>query len=143
MMAESAMDAVEAAKRRIARPATALLVMASIQSVFPAIILVCGMTQLWTGGLSRIEFLQMLIACVHFCSLLLIAIGAAKMGFLESYTWGKIAAIMACIPFVTTFVFVGIPFGIWALRLLATPEIIQAFQAADQRRKALFDTQSP
>jgi len=130
------LDIVETAKPRLARPATALVAMASIQSVFPAILLVCGMVDLMAGRLSGTESLPLLIALAQISSLIVIAIGAAKMGFLESYAMGRTAAILACIPFVTPFVFIGIPFGVWSLRLLADPEIIRAFHEAVERRKS-------
>ncbi len=109
--------------------------MAATQSVFVAILLVCGTVDFVNGKLSTSETLPLFIVFVQFLALVVIAIGAAKMGFLESYTMGCFAAILACIPFVSPFMIIGIPFGIWSLRLLAEPEIIQAFQTADERRK--------
>ncbi len=129
-------DIVEIAKRRLARPATALIAMASTQSVFAAILLVCGTIDFVAGKLSTTEAIPLFIVLVQFLSLVVIAVGAAKMGFLESYATGRFAAILACIPFVSPFMIIGIPFGIWSLRLLAEPEIIQAFQTADERRIA-------
>ena len=133
---DQTLDVVESAKQRLARPATALIAMASIQSVFPAIFIICGIVDSMAGGLSGIESIQMTIAVAQFCPLIMIAIGAAKMGFLESYTMGRAAAIIACIPFATPFVFVGIPFGIWSLKLLADPAIIRAFHTAHERQES-------
>jgi hypothetical protein len=48
---------------------------------------------------------------------------------------GRMAAILACIPMVSPFVIVGIPFGVWSLRLLSEPEIKQAFQWNANRTK--------
>jgi hypothetical protein len=130
------LDVVESAKKRLARPATALIVMASIQSVYPAIVLVCGVFWFMGGGPSKIESIMLLIASALFSTQIVIAIGAAKMGFLESYAMARTAAILACIPFVTPFVFVGIPFGIWSLKLLADPAIIRAFHTAHERQES-------
>jgi len=94
------------------------------------------MVDLMAGRLSEKESLPLLIALAQFSSLIVIAIGAAKMGFLESYAMGRTAAILACLPFVTPFVFIGIPFGVWSLRLLADPEIIRAFHTVVERRKS-------
>ncbi len=110
--------------------------MASIQSVFAGILLVCGTIDFVAGKLSTTEAKPLFIVLVQFLSLVVIAVGAAKIGFLESYAMGRFAAILACIPFVSPFMIIGIPFGIWSLRLLAEPEIIQAFQTADERRIA-------
>ena len=127
-------DVVEKAKPRLARPATALITMASTHSVFAAIFLVCGTIDFLAGRMSATESLPLFVVFAQFTSLVVIAIGAAKMGFLESYTMARTAAILACIPFVTPFMIIGIPFGIWSLRLLAEPEIVQAFQTAAERR---------
>ena len=43
---------------------------------------------------------------------------------------GRVAAFMACIPFVTPFTVVGIPFGIWAMSLLKQPDVLAAFESA-------------
>lgn len=58
---------------------------------------------------------------------MLIAIGGAKLGFLESLTLTQLGALLACILFITTFMIVGIRFGIWSLRLLAEPSVRAAF----------------
>ena len=123
------------AKVRLARPATALIVMASTQSVFASIILVCGIVDLLARPASVTEKLPLFIAFCQFGSLLFIAVGAAKMGFLESYNLGRMAAILACVPMVSPFVIVGIPFGVWSLRLLSEPEIQHAFQTNANREK--------
>ena len=134
--AGSTRDNVDIAQSRLSRPATALIVMASTHSVFAAILLVCGTIEIVFGKMSTTETLPLFLVLGQFLTLVMIAIGAAKMGFLESYSMGRVAAILACIPLVSPFMIIGIPFGIWSLRLLADPEIIQAFQVADGRRKA-------
>ena len=110
--------------------------MASTHSVFAAILLVCGTIEIVFGKMSTTETLPLFLVLGQFLTLVMIAIGAAKMGFLESYSLGRVAAILACIPLVSPFMIIGIQFGIWSLRLLADPEIIQAFHVADGRRKA-------
>lgn len=67
------------------------------------------------------------IAAAQLVGLIVISIGAAKLGFLESYRMARVGSILACIPFVTPFIWLGIPFGIWALRLLADSEVRGAF----------------
>ncbi len=73
-----------------------------------------------------------LLFCLYFIQLAcltLIAIGSAKMGHLESYKLGRFAGILACIPMVSPFIILGIPFGIWSLRLLGRDEIKTAFNS--------------
>lgn len=48
----------------------------------------------------------------------LIAIGAATMGRLESYRMGMVGMVLASIPIVSPFDILGIPFGIWELTAL-------------------------
>lgn len=77
------------------------------------------------------------VLSIQFCCLILIAIGAAKMGFLESLLLARIAATLACIPIVTPFVLVGLPFGFWSRQLLRDPEIVRAFRAASDAKLRL------
>ncbi|MEM6474012.1 MAG: hypothetical protein AAF802_30965 [Planctomycetota bacterium] len=67
------------------------------------------------------------LIAAQFIGLILISIGAAKLGFLESYRLAFIGSMLACIPFVTPFYFLGIPFGIWAFVLLADPAVRNSF----------------
>ena len=102
--------------------------MSSIQSVFVSIPLVSALIVLLQGRLPVELLLPLALYGLQFIALLVIAIGAAKMGFLKSHTMARLAAILACVPFVSPFVILGIPFGIWSLKLLADPMIKHAFQ---------------
>jgi hypothetical protein len=57
-----------------------------------------------------------------------IFIGAQKMKRLESYNWAMAASIIALIPCISPCCLLGLPFGIWALVVLAKPEVKNAFQ---------------
>lgn len=101
--------------------------MASIHSVFVAIHLVsAGFVYFQRIGLG-ISFLETGLAAAQLVGLIVISIGAAKFGFLESYRMARFGSILACIPFVTPFIWVGIPFGVWSLRLLGDSEVRGAF----------------
>ncbi|MEM6473885.1 MAG: hypothetical protein AAF802_30295 [Planctomycetota bacterium] len=76
---------------------------------------------------SGISLLVTALAAAQLVGLVVISIGAAKLGFLESYRMARVGSILACVPFVTPFIWLGIPFGIWALRLLADAEVRGAF----------------
>lgn len=121
-------DPVEAAKRRLSRPATALLTMASIHSVFPAVGLIsCGFAWLH-GNLSLTDALPtVVIQLTQLVLLILIAIGAGRMGHLKSLKMATLGAVLACIPVVTPFVVAGIPFGVWSLVLLNDPNVARVF----------------
>ena len=120
----------EQIRRRVSRPGTALMIMGSICSVFPAIALVSSVWGIAQGGDSFMEFVPTLIVGgFYIACLLVIAIGGAKMAFMESYQMARYGALLSCIPVISPFVVWGIPFGIWALVLLYDPQVKAAFEA--------------
>lgn len=118
----------EQIRRRVSRPGTALLIMGSIYSVFPAIHLVRFLL------FNRFLIEDILLVAAFFFTAILIAVGGAKMAFMESYSMARIAAILACIPLISPFVVWGIPFGIWALVVLRDPKVKAAFEVKAQRK---------
>jgi hypothetical protein len=120
-------DEEQIIRRRVSRPGTALLIMGSIYSVFPAIYLVRVL--LFANRLPVEEFL---VVAAFFFTGILIAVGGAKMAFMESYSMARIGAALACIPLISPFVVWGIPFGIWALIVLNDPKVKAAFEAKAQ-----------
>ncbi len=56
-------------------------------------------------------------------------VGALKMRRLESYSMARVAAILAVIPCTSACYLLGVPFGIWALMVLARPEVRSAFRS--------------
>ncbi len=121
-------DFADIIRRRVSRPGTALLIMGSIYSVFPAIYLVRVL--LFANRLPVEEFL---VVAAFFFTAIVIAVGGAKMAFMESYSIAKIGAALACIPLISPFVLWGIPFGIWALVVLRDPKVKAAFEAKARR----------
>ena len=103
--------------------------MSSVQAVLVSIPLVSAIVVCSRGQMPSAAVLPLVIGGLQFICLIAIAIGAAKMGFLESFQMGRLAGSLACIPFITPFIVVGIPFGIWSLRLLGDPQIQAAFQS--------------
>jgi len=120
-------DPTKAIKDRVSRPATALIIMSSVHATSVAIYLVSAGFVIAGGGVLVDGILGLTFLGIEFVALVCIAIGAAKLGFLESYRLARLAAVLACIPFITPFIVIGIPFGIWALRLLADPNVKSAF----------------
>ena len=57
----------------------------------------------------------------------LILYGALRMKKLEGYGWAIAASILALVPCVSPCCLVGAPVGIWALVILAKPEVKSAF----------------
>jgi len=122
-------QSIEQIRRRVSRPGTALLIMGSIAAVFPAIAVVGWLFNLFFVGFNAIVVSNLLLSGGFLACFVMISIGGGKMASMESYRLARLGAILACIPFVTPFVFLGIPFGIWALVLLYDPEVKAAFEA--------------
>jgi len=115
-------DPRDLAKSRLSRPATALIIMASIHSVFVTIVLVSNAVAFASSNFHFDNAIDTALASIQLISLILIAIGGAKMAFLESLPLARLGAVLACIPFLSPFIVLGIPFGIWALLLLNNPD---------------------
>lgn len=122
-------QSIEQIRRRVSRPGTALLIMGSIAAVFPAIAIVGWLFNLLYIGFNAVVASNLLVSLLFFACSVMISIGGGKMASMESYRMARLGAILACIPFVTPFIFLGIPFGIWALVLLYDPEVKAAFEA--------------
>jgi hypothetical protein len=119
---------VEMARRSLSRPATAIVIMASVHSVFDSIrIMEVMMTavQPAANGTSVLLFI-MLIA--FFSLHVFQSICAAKMGKLESFPMAQAGCLLCIIPVLSPFYFLGIPFGVWGWMLLRRPAIRQAFE---------------
>lgn len=67
----------------------------------------------------------------------LMAIGAFKMGRLESHGWSITASVLAIasILFCTCCLFTGVPIGIWGLVALARPDVQEGFAIVARRKK--------
>lgn len=118
------------AKERLKRPATALLIMSSIHSVFPAIALVSFCFEWFGGNLpTRNPGLPQYLISQSFqlIWLIVISVGAAKMAHFESLRMAYVAAWLSCIPVISPFFVLGIPFGIWAIVRLREPDVLAAF----------------
>lgn len=57
----------------------------------------------------------------------LIIYGATRMYAARSYAMARLAAILALIPVTSCCFVLGIPVGIWSLRVLRRPEVKAAF----------------
>jgi hypothetical protein len=121
----------------VAAPAIALLVVAILSAVcfvgFSVLALIgftVGEANIQGGPQERMLAGAVGVGMYLFAALLsaVIAVGANKMRQLQSYPFSMAAAVMAVIPFVSPCCLLGIPFGIWALVVLAKPEVKDAFR---------------
>jgi len=69
----------------------------------------------------------MVFAVIGILTSVLIFVGGLKMKKLESYGFAMAASIIAMIPCISPCCFLGLPVGIWALVVLAKPEVKSAF----------------
>ncbi len=71
--------------------------------------------------------LGMILSGVGILTSVIIFFGALKMKKLESFGFAMAASIIAMIPCISPCCFIGLPIGIWALVILAKPEVKSAF----------------
>jgi hypothetical protein len=133
LQGDSESDVLAIARRQLGRPATAIIIMASIHSVFDSIPLVNYAMMTFQGVRLYSGLGPILISALFFCVHVFQAVCGAKMGHLESRWMACAGAILATIPILSPFVFLGIPFGIWALVLLRKENIRTAFELARQQ----------
>lgn len=122
-------------------PAIALMVVAGIAIVVGIFSLLGDAVLLFSGAIARLEemnegpnskYLDILIRTIW--GIILVAAsayvlyGAIQMKNFTNYTAARTAAIISVIPCLGPCCFLGIPFGIWALVVLAKPEVKDAFR---------------
>lgn len=123
--------------QRVNGPGIALMVTAIIGMVLQAILVVLNIigagagamqgggdeqiAAIAGGGINVVANILGLIVGV------VVLIGAMKMRKLESYGFAMTASILAMIPCVSPCCILGLPFGIWAVVVLAKPEVKEAF----------------
>ncbi|MEM6692651.1 MAG: hypothetical protein AAF664_24695 [Planctomycetota bacterium] len=107
----------------LAKPATALIVMSAVQSVIWSNVLISyGVTTARGIKVSEDGF-GLLMGFIQFVTLLVICIGAANMARQRSLRWAWISAVLACVPGLSPFFVLGIPFGAWSAWLLRDERI--------------------
>lgn len=69
------------------------------------------------------------VSLVYIAVSVFIWVGAGKMAELESHSMVMAVSILSMVPCVSPCCLLGLPVGIWALVVLNTPEVKQAFRA--------------
>lgn len=133
---------VDASRARsdVTVPAIALIVVASIGIFFGVIALGLDVVLILSGAVERLaemraglisEQTKITIRSVWGIALLIadvfVIYGAVQMKQLKNYSIAQRAAIVSVIPCLGPCCFLGIPFGIWALVVLAKPHVKEAF----------------
>jgi hypothetical protein len=118
-------------------PSAALLILASLwgiawlHAIFVHVVFVSGsqtLLRIAAGGQANLNFVLVSLAACAF-----IAFGALMMRRGKCYRLSMAAAIIACIPALSPWIYIGIPFGIWAVIVLRRPSVRAAFADATER----------
>jgi hypothetical protein len=119
-----------AAKKRLFGPGLALSVLSSFGLLF---IYYVFFVVDWNRhfGMATVQdgILHGFVASIFWVANLAILLAGIFMMQRISYSSTRIGAILACIPLLSPFLILGIPFGIWALVVLNRPDIKAAFQS--------------
>jgi hypothetical protein len=129
-------DARQVALRPLRGPSLALLIMgivwgggavlfAVVAVVFVSVILLTR-SDVEVGDLFNLRESFQLFAALPSC---FIAYGAWCMRRGVRYRISMTAAILACIPMISPTIWIGIPFGIWAVIVLRRTDVREAFTA--------------
>ncbi len=105
------------AKRRLKGPSLGLILLALVSLLF-----------FGTSILSLPPSVALLVLVNLFTSLIIL-IGALQMRNLKSYSLALGTAILSTIPFCSPMVWLGIPFGIWSLVVLADRDVRGSFES--------------
>lgn len=139
----------EAALKRVAAPAVALMITAILDLLFGvwgllAAIFSSSNMQQYNARLQELnnpqleQFIRMMLQTTHgtfavasnllgIALSVLILLGAIKLRSLRGYEFATTAAIVALLPCVTPCCLIGLPFGIWALVVLHSPAVKSQF----------------
>jgi len=119
-------------------PAIGLLVVSIISIAWLVLTIPFDLLLLATGGIGPIEVdpgdeLKIVIRSIWGTAVLVASayciFGAWQMKTLKSFNHARIAAVLAVIPCLGPCCILGIPFGAWALTVLARPEVQARFES--------------
>lgn len=123
----------------VTSPARALMIVAIITIIFMALAMGVDIVLLASGATGNMRdpslgisketqvFMRMIWAGVILFVNVIIFWGAMEMSKLQNYGFAKTAAVLAIIPCFSLCCVVGVPFGIFALSVLNSPEVRDSF----------------
>ncbi len=139
---QSLADERERARAAVQGPAIALLVVSIISVAalaltlpFDVLLLVVGLSQGRFGGLEvdSVKAMQIVVRMIWGLAILSASAyciyGAWQMKSLKNFAQARNAAVIAVIPCLGPCCLLGIPFGAWALAVLARPEVQSRFES--------------
>jgi hypothetical protein len=124
-------DAVESrdatAIRRIRPPTTGLIFMLSVQSFGYAIAGIVALAMLALGETVDATLFGICFAVVHFFAMIFMIQSMRHVRRLQGLHNGRIAAGLACVPFISPAIWIGISLGIWLSVVLFKNDVAAAF----------------
>lgn len=115
--------------RRIKGPSTGLILLLAIQIVGYIAAGLIAIATLAIGSPVGASPIEMCLAAAHFLMMLFMLRAMLQIRRLEELRNGRIAAGIACIPVLSPWIWIGIPFGLWLSVVLARSETAEAFEA--------------
>jgi hypothetical protein len=123
---------------RLRGPTMGLIILAGWQSFLLLVAVPSAALMLIHGD--REEFWTQSFVFVASIASPFILFASIRMRQMRSLKLCRIAAIMACIPFVTPGFCLGIPFGIWATIVLFMPNTVAAFDQSPVLQAELVES---
>jgi hypothetical protein len=130
-------SARDAASQAVFGPALSLMIVSGLCLALLLVALPIDVYFLTSGAAARLPnrgidptvriTIRLAWGCLLFAASCLVFFGALQMMQLANYNVARLAAIVACIPCVGPCCLLGVPFGAWALKVLATPQVRSAF----------------
>ncbi|MDX1927468.1 MAG: hypothetical protein SFV81_13180 [Pirellulaceae bacterium] len=104
--------------------------MLSVQSLGYALAGVAVLVMLTVGMTINATFLGIAFAVFHFFAMIFMIQSMRNVRCLRGLRNGRIAAGLACVPFVSPAIWIGIPLGVWLVVVLLDRDVAAAFQSA-------------
>ena len=105
--------------------------MLSVQSVGYAIAGIVALAMLALGETVDATLFGICFAVVHFFTMIFMIQSMRNVRRLHGLHNGRIAAGLACVPFISPAIWIGIPLGIWLSVVLFKKDVAAAFHAAN------------
>jgi len=106
--------------------------MLSIQSIGYAVAGVMALGALVLGRPVDASLFGVCFAVVHFFAMIFMIRSMRRVRRLQCLRDGRVAAGLACIPFVSPAIWIGIPLGVWLSVILSKHDVASAFNTANR-----------
>lgn len=115
--------------RRIKGPSTGLILLLAIQIASYIVAGLIAAATLAIGLPVDASLIEVCLAVAHLLTMIFMLRSLVQIRHLQQLRNGRIAAGIACVPFLSPWIWIGIPFGVWLSIVLAKSETAEAFRA--------------